>query len=188
MKKYIAALAAISCLGGCASVFEGTSQNIAVNTNPANASCVFEREGAPIGTIPNTPGTLMVRKSKYDITIRCDKPGYEQGTYINHSGTTATIAANVAVDLVFTLGLSSIVDSATGADNKYDSVVNVMLAPVIAGTPGAAQQTGAAAPAAANTTAAASTVPAPVTAAPTVAPAAPAETSAPRKSSSIFNP
>lgn len=43
-------------------------------------------------------------------------------------GTSAAIAANVAVDLILTAGLSSIIDSANGADNKYDSVVNVSLA------------------------------------------------------------
>ena len=74
---------------------------------------------------------MTVRKSKHDITIRCDKPGYQQATYINKSGTSATIAANVAVDLILTAGISSIVDSANGADNKYESVVNIMLPPIM---------------------------------------------------------
>src|SRR5262245_22443730 len=104
-------------LCGCVSVFEGTSQDIAVNTTPADATCVFEREGQPIGSIAGTPGKLTVRKSKYDITVKCNKPGYQEATYLNHSGTSATIAANVAVDLILTLGISSIVDSANGADN-----------------------------------------------------------------------
>jgi hypothetical protein len=116
-------------LCGCVSVFEGTSQTINVVTNPTGATCVFEREGKPIGTVVNTPASLVVRKSKYDITIKCDKPGYQQADYLNHSGTSATIAANVAVDLILTAGISSIVDSADGADNKYDSVVNLFLIP-----------------------------------------------------------
>jgi hypothetical protein len=122
-------------LCGCVSVFEGTSQKINVVTNPTEASCVFFREGQPIGTVTSTPGFLEVRKSKYDITVKCDKPGYQQAAYLNHSGTSATIAANVAVDILFTAGISSIVDSADGADNKYDSVVNVMLIPVTAAAP-----------------------------------------------------
>ena len=135
MNHYLAvvAVAAATCaLGGCVSVFEGTSQDIAVNSTPAGASCVFEREGRSIGAV-NTPGTLTVRKSKYDITVKCDKPGYEQATFINHSGTSAAIAANIIVDIFLTAGISSIVDSANGADNKYDSVVNVMLNPVANG-------------------------------------------------------
>jgi hypothetical protein len=115
---------------GCVSVFEGTSQDISIVTNPGDASCVFERLGAPIGTVPKTPGQLTVRKTKEDITIRCNKPGYHEGTYVNNSGVSATIAANIAVDLLFTAGISSIVDSATGADNKYEPVVNITLLPL----------------------------------------------------------
>lgn len=114
---------------GCVSVFEGTSQEIHVATSPAGATCVFERQGQNIGTIVDTPGMLTVRKSKYDITIRCDKPGYEQASYNNHSGVSAAIAANIAVDILLTAGIASIVDSANGADNKYDSVVNLTLVP-----------------------------------------------------------
>lgn len=129
MFRRAVALAAILSCAGCVSVFEGISQKIAVNTTPARASCVFERERKPIGMVPTTPGTLTVRKSKYDITVRCNKPGYMESTYINHSGTSATIAANIAADLILTAGISSIVDSADGADNKYDSVVNIMMVP-----------------------------------------------------------
>jgi hypothetical protein len=99
-----------------------------VNTNPADASCVFEREGRIVANIAQAPASTPVRKSKYDLTISCDKPGYEQATYLNHSGVTAAIAGNVAADLILTAGLSSIVDSASGADNQYDSAVNLTLA------------------------------------------------------------
>ena len=98
-------------LSGCISVFGGTSQDINVVTNPGGAICVFEREGMSIGTVVNTPGKLTVRKSKYDITIKCNKPGYQEAFYLNHSGVDAAIAANVAVDLLLTAGISSIVDS-----------------------------------------------------------------------------
>ncbi len=127
--RALIAAAMLPCVGGCASVFEGTHEDISVVTNPVGATCTFEREGKPIGSVVNTPGTLTVRKSKYDITIKCNKSGYQEAAYINHSGTTATIAANVAVDLILTAGISSIVDSADGADNKYDKVVNVTLFP-----------------------------------------------------------
>ena len=83
-----------------------------------------------VGRIQNTPGTANIRKSKYDVTIKCSKPGYQEANYLNHSGVTATIAANVAADLLLTGGLSSIVDSADGADNKYDSAVTVTLLPL----------------------------------------------------------
>jgi len=119
-----------AALPGCVSVFEGTSQKISVVTNPPGASCVFERQGLKIGEIASTPSELKIRKSKYDITIKCNEPGFMEADYLNHSGVSAAIAANVAADIILTAGLSSIVDSADGADNQYDSVVNLSLVPV----------------------------------------------------------
>jgi uncharacterized protein YceK len=114
-------------LSGCVSVFEGTSQEIKVATNPSGATCDFVREGKSIGAIAKTPGTLVVRKSKFDITIKCSKLGYQEASYLDHSGTTDTIAANVVVDLLLTAGISSIVDSANGADNWYEPAVNITM-------------------------------------------------------------
>jgi hypothetical protein len=126
-----AAVFASFCLSGCVSVFEGTSQDISVVTNPTGAHCAFKRDdGKDMGSVEATPAKLTVRKSKYDITITCKKAGYQDAAYINHSGTSATIAANVAVDILLTAGISSIVDSANGADNKYDSVVNITMIPL----------------------------------------------------------
>jgi hypothetical protein len=130
----VGCLAVSIALSGCATVFEGTSQDISVVSNPPGAVCVFEREGMEVGRVQSTPGTASIRKSKYDVTVRCNKPGFAEASYLNHSGTTATIAGNIAADLVLTAGLSSIVDSADGADNKYDSAVNISLVPNNAAT------------------------------------------------------
>lgn len=127
--QFVLVALAAGMLCGCATVFEGTSQEITVVTNPPGAVCSFNRQDKEVGRIENTPGTANIRKSKYDITIKCNKPGYAEAQYLNHSGTTATIAANVAADLILTAGLSSIVDSADGADNKYDSAVNISMIP-----------------------------------------------------------
>ena len=118
------------CLSGCASIFEGTSQEITIVTNPPGATCALEREGLPIQTLVSTPGTVLVRKSKYDITVKCNKPGFEEAQFLNNSGTSAYIAGNIAADVILTAGLSSIVDSASGADNKYDPIVNISLVPI----------------------------------------------------------
>jgi len=124
---------AASYLSGCVSVFEGTSQDISVVTNPSGAHCGFKRDdGRDMGNVENTPAKLTVRKSKYDLTITCKKAGYQDAVYMNHSGVSAAIAANIAVDLLLTAGISSIVDSANGADNKYDSVVNLTMIPLTA--------------------------------------------------------
>jgi hypothetical protein len=132
MKKWTAAPLALlgMALTGCASIVGGgSSQDIAVSTTPAGATCVFYRQGDEIGTIKGTPGTLSVKRRKYDITIKCNKPGYDEATYLNHSGLSSMVAANVAADLILTAGISSIVDSANGADNEYTGNVIIGLNP-----------------------------------------------------------
>ena len=121
-------LASLS-VSGCASVFEGTSQQILVSTSPSGASCVFERQGFPIASVPVTPGSAFIKKDKYDIVIKCNKPGYEEAVFLNHSGVAGATVANV-IGGVFTGGIAWAVDSASGADNKYDSPVNISLAPM----------------------------------------------------------
>ena len=117
-------------LWGCSSIVQGTTQEIFINTTPAEASCTLEREGNRIGTVEPTPGMIAVEKTKHDITITCNKEGYQTATYYNRSGwESGSGAAGIALDVVLTLGLSSAIDSATGADNKYESPVNITLLP-----------------------------------------------------------
>lgn len=126
-RSWPSAVAILAC-AGCNTITEGTSQQITVNTIPQGASCVFERQGAPVYTLASTPGTITVQKTKYDLVIKCNKPGYDQAVYLNHSGLGA-IGGNIAADLLLTGGISSIVDSATGADNKYEGVVTLTMVP-----------------------------------------------------------
>jgi hypothetical protein len=121
----------MSTLLGCATLLEGTSQEILVSTNPSGATCTLEREGQVIATINATPGAALVKRRKQDITVRCKKDGFQEATYVNDSGlASGAVAGNVAADLLLTAGLSSIVDSASGADNQYENTVNVTMIPV----------------------------------------------------------
>ena len=116
---------AVVCLSGCASVIEGTSQEIKVVTNPPGANCAFEREGSVIARVDQTPGAVTIKKTKHDITLKCTKTGYQEGTYLNHSGAAGATFGNI----VLGGGIGWAIDSASGADNKYDGVVNVTLVP-----------------------------------------------------------
>ncbi len=118
-------------VSGCASILDGRSQEIAVSTDPPGAECAFYREeGTRIATIERTPGSAVVRKTRNDIWIVCAKPGYQQAIYLNHSG---AALANV-VGGIFTLGISTAVDSSTGAGNEYQSPANVVMLPNARGT------------------------------------------------------
>ena len=117
-------------VAGCASIFEGTTQQISVNTTPTGARCTFWKNGTLVGDIAVTPGSAIIRKSKDDLFIVCDKPGYASATYINRSGLAMVTWANI-----LTAGLAWAVDSSRGADNKYESAVNVALSPVAVPAP-----------------------------------------------------
>lgn len=119
---------------GCATIFEGKSQQIVVNTNPTGADCGLYRQSLRIGTIQNAPGSTLIEKNKYDIWIVCAKAGYQQATYFNHSGVAGATVADVLGGIV-TGGIAWGIDSASGADNKYDSPVNMTLVPNAPGQP-----------------------------------------------------
>ena len=121
----------VCLLGGCASIIEGTNQQIVVNTNPSGAECGLYRKGIRIGTIAQAPGSTLVDKTKNNIWIVCMKQGYQAATYIDKSG----IASGTFGNIVAGGGIGWAIDSATGADNKYDSPVNISLVPA---APGAA--------------------------------------------------
>lgn len=123
------ALAALLALSGCATLFTGLDQRIAVNTTPTGARCVFVREGQQIAAIESTPGVAKVRKSKHDIRITCTKDGYQPAEFYNKSGVNGVVFADIAGGLLLG-GVGAIIDGSTGADNHYEDTVNVMLPPL----------------------------------------------------------
>ncbi|HKX64500.1 MAG TPA: hypothetical protein VJM78_04265 [Rhizomicrobium sp.] len=132
MKLSLGTAAAVSfaaiCLSGCASIVSGTSQEIKVVTNPPGANCQFVRQGAVIASVSNTPGGVTIKKTKHDITLKCNKEGYQEATYLNHSGADGATFGNI----ILGGGIGWAIDSASGSDNKYTGEVNVTLVPAAA--------------------------------------------------------
>jgi hypothetical protein len=112
-------------LSGCASIFEGTTQQISVSTTPVGARCTFWRNGSLVGSIAVTPGSTTVQKTNIELFIVCDKPGYAPATHVNKPGLSAATLANI-----LTLGLAWAVDYSRGADNKYEGQIDLALAPL----------------------------------------------------------
>ena len=118
-------VAPLVALTSCASILDGTTEQIAVNTNPTGANCGLYRQDQRIATIQDTPGSALVQKTKNNIWVACVKPGYLPASYLNHSGLTDASFGNILAG-----GLIGVaVDSATGADNKYEGTVNVSMIP-----------------------------------------------------------
>jgi len=123
-------------LAGCSFLTEGVRQNISVNTTPAGADCTFIRGGQKIAEINPTPGSAIIRKAKFDITVECEKEGYQKATMLNKSDVAAASFGNILIG-----GVAGVItDVATGASNKYDPKMDITLQPV-------AQPTAAATPA-----------------------------------------
>jgi hypothetical protein len=134
MKPFVLLAAVTVLLGGCASVVEGSRQEIAIATGPPGANCGLTREGFEIGRVNPTPGVAKIDKTKHDITVTCDKDGYQQAVIVNKSGTAAAAFANILLGIV-SGGVAVAIDSASGSDNKYDTPMTVKLVPVIAAAP-----------------------------------------------------
>lgn len=123
-------VACVALLSGCASIFDGTTQQITVNTTPSGARCTFWKNGGLVGDVPSTPGSTVIRKSKDDLFIVCDKPGYASATFVNRSGLAMATFANI-----LTGGLAWALDSSRGADNKYQGDVTLALVPAAPSAP-----------------------------------------------------
>lgn len=110
-------------LVGCASIVEGTSQTVSVNTTPDGASCEIQRKGAALIEPRLTPFEVKLSKTKHDLTVICEKPGYERAELPVKSEVAAATFGNILIWRYIGWG----VDSALGADNKYEPVLNIPL-------------------------------------------------------------
>jgi hypothetical protein len=154
MKRIPIAAAAACCalsLGACATITEGRHQDISVNTVPPDAACVLQRQGVEIAKIDSTPGKATIEKTKHDLMILCDKPGYQRATFLDHSGIEAMTVGNAIAGGV----IGWAIDSSTGSDNRYASPVTITLTPEATAAPAnnsasAAAPTSVAAPASAG--------------------------------------
>jgi len=127
----MAAIGGCILLGACSSIIEGRSQQIMINSNPPGADCGLYRQALRIATVQNTPGIALVEKTKHSIWVACVKPGYQMASYYNKSGAAGATFGNI----ILGGGIGWAIDSASGADNKYDSPVNITLVPNVPGQP-----------------------------------------------------
>lgn len=111
-------------LTGCATIIEGTTQPVSVNSTPEQgAQCTLANSQ---GTwYVTTPGSTTVHKTKTDLDVTCTKPGFQAGHIVAASHFGATTAANVIAGGVIGVG----VDAASGANYHYDSPIVVPLGP-----------------------------------------------------------
>ena len=123
--SFAALLMSALAVSACSSITEGTSQVISVSTNPAGADCALVRQGIVIGRVNPTPGQVKIDKTKHDINVECTKEGFAKASYFNKSD----VAGMTAGNLILGGAIGWAIDSATGADNKYDGSVHLEFKP-----------------------------------------------------------
>ncbi|MBB5688402.1 hypothetical protein GXW77_15860 [Roseomonas alkaliterrae] len=125
MKRLLVVALAALGLPACSTITAGPSQAILVATDPPGARCEVKRRGVVIGTIEQTPGTVAVRKSPYDIAIECTRPGYYPGAAVVERRFDDTTLGNMLIGGL--IGLT--VDASTGAWNEYPRSVRIRMRP-----------------------------------------------------------
>lgn len=123
--RRIAVLLVLLANSACSTLVEGRSQVVTVDTIPEGASCVLRSNDTVIGVVPQTPGTLTISKSKYDIIAECTREGYIKARMKNHSDFAVSSLGNFVMLQYSFVG--NLIDSATGAANKYDEHMVVSL-------------------------------------------------------------
>jgi hypothetical protein len=122
-------------MSGCASIVRGQSQTIAITTPPTTgANCQLTSAQGNWSVL--SPGTVTVQRSKENVTIRCNKAGWQEGFSSIPSNFEGWTVGNIILGGVIGLG----VDAATGAINQYPNAFQVPMTP-LPGTPTAAVPT-----------------------------------------------
>ena len=118
----------LSVLSGCASIVNGTSQVISVQTVAENDSvpgalCVLANDK---GTwLLRTPGLVTVHRAYGDLTIKCDKDGFEPGILAAKSHTKGAAYGNILFGGLIGAGI----DMGNGAAYDYPAFITVMMGP-----------------------------------------------------------
>ena len=98
-------LALSTCLTGCSSIVNGTTQKIPVSSNPSEA--IVFLDDVQVGQTP----VVLKAKRKHDHIVVVEKAGYKPATVQLTSNGTMAIAGNLLAGGIIGIG----VDAATGA-------------------------------------------------------------------------
>jgi hypothetical protein len=126
-------LSALLAMSACATIVEGTGQNINLATTPTGASCEVSRDGKLLGTVPMTPGTLRIDKSGKDLTIVCSKDLHAAATSTHSPKFVDTTFGNILLGGL----VGVVVDASTGANYTHADKFEITLNPIGAAPPAA---------------------------------------------------
>ena len=107
----------LATLTGCSGSADGTAQLVSVRSEPAGAACTVARGTAVLGIVDPTPGALPVGASDQDLTVTCQKPGWQPAT-----GTVKAGYRGIGFGQLITGGAAAVVEDAVKrTDFRYDA-------------------------------------------------------------------
>lgn len=113
-------------LSACATVTQGTTESITVTSEPTAATCTLQRDGALIGAVNPTPGSVTVSRSTRDITVRCERQGVQPAVQTVSANFQAMTLGNILLGGV----VGIVIDAASGAMGDYPPNVHVVMPPL----------------------------------------------------------
>lgn len=124
-KALLLAGAAALIFHGCATITEGSSQTILIETDPVGAMCELTRDGQVITRLHDTPATISVHKESGDLQLSCSKTGYLDSTLSTASDFQDMVLGNILIG-----GLIGVaIDMGSGATSKYPNSISITLVP-----------------------------------------------------------
>jgi len=110
-------------LGGCATIVNGTTESVSVDTMPSMPTkCTLTNSQ---GTwFVQTPGSVTVHKTKTDLKVHCDGAGDATGDLTVKSNFGAAIYANALMGLGGVV-IGGSIDAASGANYYYKIPITV---------------------------------------------------------------
>ncbi len=123
--RLVMVLAMAVATGACSTITQGSDQTVTVNSDPSGAKCKLSRSGAIVGVVNPTPGSVLVSKSKSDITVACSKAGYQDKA----SSLRSEFEGMTLGNLIFGGLIGVAIDASSGAINQYPPQVTVVLPP-----------------------------------------------------------
>ena len=121
--RFVISILILLSLNACASTMSGNTQPVTIATNVNGAKCTLTNEKG--SWIAQTPGSAVVTNSRENLSVRCEKDGYQSAVVSVPSKHKDSATWGNAV---LGGGIGYIWDRKTGAAFIYPSTINLTLA------------------------------------------------------------
>lgn len=118
-------LSAAAFASGCATIANGTTDQVTIETTPPGARCELRQGAGAVYQVNPTPGAVEIAKSRRDVTVTCEKDGY-----LPEAGVLASELKSLDPGSMLAGGLIGVaIDASTGALTRYPPMLRLTLVP-----------------------------------------------------------